>query len=68
MKFKVGDRVKTNNSYTFDPNIGIIVKIRDGICEVKVDGKKHLWSEDCVWNYLPKELELIDPQDDNENH
>lgn len=46
-KFKVGDRVKTDDVYSFDPNVGEIVSIEDGYINVKVDNDGYgggLWA------------------------
>ncbi|WP_158673345.1 hypothetical protein [Bosea sp. FBZP-16] len=53
-KFKVGDRVRTNGDFTFDPNEGVITSIEDTRHAVRVDGEGSY-----SWTYYERELELI---------
>lgn len=61
-KFKVGDRVKCNGSYSFDPCEGIIIKINanESLITVEVDSKDPRISNFYPY-YSKDKLELIKP-------
>lgn len=75
-KFKVGDRVKTDGVYSFDPNLGEIVSIEDGYINVKIDNDGYgggLWAygeEDLSVTVAPQQsttgftIPLVDEDDD----
>ncbi len=48
-KFKIGDRVRANGGYSFDPSTSTVVSEGD-LVRVRVDG------QDDVWNYIANEL------------
>lgn len=61
-KFKVGDRVKGNTGYSFDPIEGIIIEKRgEGLYRIEIT-KTHnqaYLNEGGLWAYSTKNLKLI---------
>lgn len=58
-KFKVGDKVKANGGYTFDPNVGEVVSIEDLYINVKVDKDGYGGG---IWAYAEEDLSTVAPQ------
>ena len=64
MKFKIGDRVKCNHIYSFDPSEGAIIRLptandpRYGISIINGVGPAFYWSGH-IWNYPQETLELL---------
>lgn len=60
-KFRVGDEIAGNNGYSFDPSIGIILKVMSSYCYVKVTharGPKEDYAG-ATWSYQMEDLKLI---------
>lgn len=61
-KFKVGDKVKANGGYTFDPIEGVIVAIRDDVAEVKILKEQYTSyrsHKNEVWAYWERDIEKL---------
>ena len=55
MKFKIGDKVKADQGYSFDPSTGTVIRVDDNYCMVQVD------KGNSPWSYPFENLELLKP-------
>lgn len=58
-EFKVGDRVRADGGYEFDPSAGVILEAASGGWRVKVEGAVESGASKDIWYYYDRELTII---------